>query len=222
MNMPDHGDLLDTRGRRIGVLGGSFDPIHIGHLVIAEAARCELGLGRVLFMPARAQPFKLDWTTAPPEHRLAMVQAAIAGNEAFAASRIELDRKPPSYTADTLRLLDTQADGAPNPERRLFFICGADALLDMHDWYHPEVILRHATIAVADRPGCGDERALRLAASELTGQFGGEVVFFDAPRLDVSSSEIRERLAGRRSVRYLVPEAVLAYLSEHRLYGAGT
>jgi nicotinate-nucleotide adenylyltransferase len=217
-NPTDHGPSA-----RIGVLGGTFDPIHIGHLVIAEAARLELGLGRVLFVPASAQPFKLDRPTTPASHRLAMVQLAVADNDAFAVSTVDIDRETPSYTADTLRLLvERGADASGAGNQAIYFVCGADALLDMEHWYRPDEILRLATIAVARRPGCGDDAVQDAAARRLTERYGGRVTFFAAPRLDISSSEVRERLAGGRAVRYLVPDAVLAYAAAHDLYGAGT
>jgi len=216
-NPSDHGPAA-----RIGVLGGTFDPIHIGHLVIAEAARLELGLQKVLFVPAKAQPFKLDRPTTPAAHRLTMVRLATASNDAFAVSTVETDREPPSYTADTLRLLaESEVGAADAGDQAIYFVCGADALLDLEHWYRPDEILRLATIAVARRPGCGDDAAQDAAAHRLMQRFGGRVVFFAAPRLDISSTEVRERIAGGQAVRYLVPDPVLAYAAEHDLYGAG-
>lgn len=202
--------------RRLGVLGGTFDPIHMGHLAIAECAAHELDLPSVLFIPAKAQPQKLHRQMAPPEHRLAMVELAVEGNPRFAVSRCEIDRDAPSYTIDTLRILRTDGQGE-NP-CELHFICGSDSLLDMHNWYRPDQILSQAVVAVARRPGYDDDGALRSAADELMRRYGGVIRFFDAPRLDISSTELRERLAAGLPVRYLIPEPVRIYISKHSLY----
>jgi len=209
----------ETGGRRtpgVGIIGGTFDPPHIGHLIIAEAARQALDLDKVFFVPASAQPHKLDRQVTPPLQRWEMVRRAIADNPAFEASDLELRRPGPSYTADTVIEIMAQHPGRP-----LFFICGADALVEMVTWHRPDRILAGAVVAVAGRPGVPGGKTLRQAARHLTGLFGGTILGFGAPMIDVSSTMIREIAARGESVRYMVPEGVLAYIRQSGLYLAG-
>lgn len=190
---------------KVGVLGGTFDPIHIGHLLLAEAAREELRLEKVLFVPAGHQWRKeeVDRDIAPAEHRLAMVKLAIAGNDAFEASAIEVEREGPSYTAETLEALRAEM-----PEARFYFIVGADALADMPHWHQVDRIFQLATVCVAGRAGDDaptlmfEERVARLAMREI----------------EISSTDIRERVRAGKSVRYMVPDAVGQYIDERGLY----
>lgn len=194
------------------MLGGTFDPIHLGHLALAEAAGEALKLERVLFMPAGNPPHKTDRSITDAKHRLRMTELAIAGNERFQISTIDLTRSGLSYTVDTLRLLKNQYGDVD-----LVFIVGADSLLDLPNWYHPEEILQLAYVAAAERPGFSLENvALRLGP--LYEQFSYRICLFDAPSLDISSSMLRERLAKGRTVRYLVPDAVLEYIRQNKLY----
>lgn len=191
---------------KVGVLGGTFDPIHMGHLLLAEAAREELSLERVLFVPAGHQWRKeqVDRDIAPAEHRLAMVELAIAGNEAFEASAIEVEREGPSYTADTLAALHSEM-----PEARLWFIVGADALADMPHWHQVDRIFELANVCVAGRPGGNEPGAM----------FEDRVTRLEMPEIEISSTGIRKRVRAGKSVRYMVPDAVVDYIREHRLYG---
>jgi nicotinate-nucleotide adenylyltransferase len=195
---------------RLGILGGTFDPIHHGHLAIAEEAREALGLERVLFVPAARPPHKPGRPIAGAEDRLAMVRLAIAGNPAFEASRIELDRDGPSYTAETLQRLCDQ--GA----RDLWFILSGEALAGLPGWHQPDRVLELARLAVVPRGGSpAPDRGW------IDEQFPGRrerFVFLSGPLMPISGSVIRQRLAAGRSVRYLVPEAAAAYLDAHRLY----
>jgi len=202
--------------QRLGLFGGTFDPIHFGHLAIAEAAREELCLDRVWFVPARLQPHKRSRRVTDAEHRWEMVRLALAGNPCFEPSRLELNREGPSYTADTVAEVRRQA----GPGQEIFFICGADTLLELDSWYRPADLMAWATIAVARRPGCEDTAVTR-AAAQLEARFGGRVVLFEAPLLDVSSSLIRERLAAGRSIRYLVADGVREYIVRNCLYRKG-
>lgn len=191
------------RGRsavRIGVFGGTFDPVHVGHLAIARAALESLALDRVLFVPNRSSPLKEGAPIASAADRHAMLEAAVAGEPRFAVSRIELDREGPSYTVETLERLG--ADG------ELFLILGSDALGNLPRWKDAARIARLATLAVALRPGAP---ALPDDAT---------VVRFDAPRLDISARELRARAARGRSLRYLVPDAVWRYIEDRGLYRA--
>lgn len=191
------------RGRspvRLGVFGGTFDPVHVGHLAIAHAALESVPLDRVLFVIARRSPLKERGPVASEEDRLRMLELAVAGEPRFAVSRVELDRNGPSYTVDTLELLAGTDD--------LFLILGSDAIADLPRWKDPDRIARLATLVVADRPG----------APERMGD--APVVQFDAPRLDISSRELRARAARGRSLRYLVPDHVWKHIEARGLYRA--
>jgi nicotinate-nucleotide adenylyltransferase len=193
---------------KTGVLGGTFDPVHTGHLVLAEHAREALGLDIVLFVPAGEPWRKSHRTITPAEHRLAMLRLAIEGNEAFGISDVELRREGPSYTADTLAAL-----AGERLDDAFWFILGADALADLPNWHEPERIVQHAVLAVAPREA-QDVNATVLNIEDLRAR----IELFDVPRLDISSTEIRARVGAGRSVRYLVPEAVARYIAEHALY----
>ncbi len=201
---------------RLGVFGGTFDPIHLGHLAIAECARVELGLSSVLFMPALIQPHKMGQPVSGAEHRWAMVQLAIADNPNFAACNLELDRDGPSYTSESIAHIRAQTP----LDQEIVFICGADSLLDMATWYRPADLLSTARVAVARRPGrCQTE--LDVAIQRLERDFAAKIELFEAPLMDVSSSLIRERASLGKSIRYLVAEQVYTYISKHSLYQKG-
>jgi len=181
---------------RVGVFGGTFDPVHVGHLAIANAALEEIPLDRVLFVPARRSPLKGREPQAGAADRLAMLEAALRDEPRFAASRLELDREGPSFTVDTLAAL--------RGEGELYLILGSDAIADFARWREPDRIRSLAIILVAARPGApGVPPGVRR---------------LDAPLLDISSRELRARAARGRSLRYLVPEAALRYIEEHSLY----
>jgi nicotinate-nucleotide adenylyltransferase len=197
--------------RRWGLLGGSFDPIHLGHLAIAEDARVSLGLERVLFVPAAQQPLKARGHHAAPEQRLRMVELATAGNPAFEVSDLELNRAGPSYTVDTLEQLRRQLD----PGGELYFLLGADALGWLPQWHRPERVLELARIVVFERPGASpDLGALEQALPRLSER----LVRLQGPLLDLSSTDLRARVAAGRPVRYLLPDSVAAYIVEQGLY----
>lgn len=195
---------------RLGLLGGTFDPIHIGHLVLAEAAAEELRLDLVLFVPAGNPPHKQGRAITAASHRLRMVELAVAGNPRFAVSTVDLSRSGPSYTADTLALIQGQY-----PNSRLFFITGADALLEMPTWHKPEEILSRCEVAGASRPGF-DLKCLETSA--LYHQYSSRIHLFSAPLLDISSTNLRQRVACGMSIRYLVPDGVYEYIHRHGLY----
>lgn len=194
---------------RLGILGGTFDPPHIGHLILGECAREQLELDRVLFIPAAVQWRKAGRAISDAQHRLEMVRLAISDNPAFHLSTIEIDRGGPSYTADTLEELTVR-----HPEAALHFIVGQDALEDLPNWRRPQRILELAWIAVAAREGVrGPERE----APPLPG-LRERLLRVDMPLIEVSATAIRERVRSGRSIRYLVPPAVEAYISQHGLY----
>ncbi len=208
-------DVLAAADRRVGILGGTFDPIHYGHLVIAEEVREALSLDRVLFVPAAAPPHKLGLRITPAEDRAAMVELAIAGNPALAMSRVELDRDGPSYTADTIEALAADA-ARRRVARELFFILSTEALAAMPEWYQPERVLALCRLAVVCRPGYP-----MPSSAELDARFGSSaerIVAVETVPLAHSASAVRALAAAGRSIRYLVPPAVEAYIRDHRLY----
>ncbi len=200
---------------RTGILGGTFDPIHLGHLAIAEEVREALGLEAVLFLPAGIPPHKPGRRIAPATDRVAMVEAAIAGNPAFRLSRVEVDRPGPSFAVDTLDAIAGAARAAGR-EPDLWWIMSAEAFADIRAWREPERFIASCRVALVPRPGA--PRPTPGWAEELLAGAGDRVVVVDGPELGVSSSLIRERAAAGRSIRYLVPDAVAAYIDAHDLY----
>lgn len=194
----------------VGILGGTFDPIHHGHLAIAEEARESLGLERVLFMPAASPPHKPGRTVSAAADRLAMVRLAVAGNPAFEVSDAEIARGGTSYTVDTLAAL--REEGLVEP----WLILSSEALALLPSWREPRRILDLARLAVVPRGGYA---ALGPAWVEMA--FPGavdRVTFLPGPLLPISGSVVRRRASAGRSVRYLVPDAVAAYIADHQLY----
>ena len=193
---------------RVGLLGGTFNPPHLAHLVCAQEALIQLELDRVLLVPVAVAPHKAIEGDPGVEHRVAMCEAAVASDERFGVSRADADREGPSYTVDLL--------GALSGEDELTFVVGGDMAFSLPAWRDPERVLALARIGVAEREG-----VRRADISErLAGLAGAEerVCFFDMPRLDISSSLIRRRAAAGLPVRYLVPNAVAAYIERERLY----
>ena len=182
---------------RVGVFGGTFDPVHVGHLAIALAALQSLRLDRIVFVPARRSPLKGAPPAASAADRLAMLEAATKDEPRFSVSRIELEREGPSYTVDTLEALSAEGE--------LFLILGSDAVAELDRWRSPERIRALATILVARRPGAPEPDA-RVATA------------FDAPCLDISSRELRARAARGLSLRYLVPDEVWRHIERRALY----
>jgi nicotinate-nucleotide adenylyltransferase len=198
--------------RRIGVLGGTFDPPHIGHLWLATLAADELKLDRVLFLPAARPPHKRDRAITPAAHRLLMTRLAIGGDPLFELSILEMERAGASYTVDSLE----QLQRAYGEEVRLFWLMAVDSLVQVDSWRDPDRILSLAEWAVAPRPG-----SVPPSRGELDERFGeaaSRIHFLEGPGLDVSASEIRARVAAGRAIRYLVPRAVEALIVERRLY----
>lgn len=195
---------------RVGVLGGTFNPPHVAHLVCAQEARAQLGLDRVLLMPVHTPPHKEAAGDPGAEMRLELCRAAVGGDEGVEISRLELDRGGASYTVDTLRALRAAA-----PEDELTFVLGGDQAQGLPTWREPAAILELASLAVAEREGIGREDV----RGRLEGLVPpGRLRFFDIPRLDISSSELRRRVGAGRPIRHLVPDGVAALIAEHRLY----
>jgi nicotinate-nucleotide adenylyltransferase len=195
---------------RIGILGGTFNPPHLGHLVCAQEAYIQLELDRVILIPAREPPHKPVEDEPGPEHRLELCRLAVHGDPRFDVSEIELNREGPSYTVDTLSLLHASA-----PDTDLSLILGGDIAAGLPDWHEPERVLSLATVAVAKRRGTPRERVERSLA-RLSG--GQRTRFFRMPRIGVSSTFIRERVRRGEPIRYLVPDPVAGYIAEKGLY----
>lgn len=201
----------DGRPARLGIMGGTFDPIHIGHLACAEQAREAFSLDAVVFIPAGMPAFKLKRHVTPAEHRLAMCKLAVESNPAFDVSRIEIDRPGVTYTADTLRELRGHYPG--NVE--LFFITGADAVCSILKWRESKVIADLASLIAVTRPGYALTEQQR-ALIERSGAF--RIHTLEATGLAVSSSDLRSRVAAGKSIRYLTMQRVFDYIAEQQLY----
>ena len=199
--------------RSLGILGGTFNPPHIGHLVCAQEARVQLALDRVVLMPVHTPPHKEALDDPGPDVRLALCRAAAAEDEELEVATLELDRGGPSYTVDTLRALHDSREGDD-----LTFIVGGDMASSLPSWREPEAVLELARVAVAER-----EEHRRQEIAERLGALRGaaeRVVFFTMPRLDISSSDVRRRIAEGRPIRWLVPGAVADEIERRGLYGA--
>jgi len=196
----------------IGVFGGTFDPIHIGHLIIAEEARLRLGLSQLIFVPAGEPWLKEHRIISPGEHRLEMIQLAIATNPFFRASTVDLERPGPSYTVDTLTDLRREL----GEEANFYFILGLDALAELPTWREPERIIETCHLAAARRP---EARDLDLESLERSiPGISHRVIILDNALIDMSSSEIRQRVANGLPITDLVPDAVERYIREQGLY----
>ncbi|MEJ5366094.1 MAG: nicotinate-nucleotide adenylyltransferase [Desulfosoma sp.] len=222
--------------RRIGILGGTFNPVHVGHLRMAEEAVEALGLDVCLFIPAWAPPHKSDPKMAPFEHRWRMLELATAGHPHFHLSDLEKRLEGTSYTVRTLRAL---AEELP-PETVLFLLVGTDAFFEMPTWWRYREIFRRASVAVLERPGTEEENPLAFLRRHVSADYDEDpgavgddpwilrtcyrapadlpVVFLHTTRLDIASSRIRALTAAGKSVRFLVPDAVMDYINEKGLY----
>jgi nicotinate-nucleotide adenylyltransferase len=197
---------------RVGILGGAFNPPHIGHLVCAQEAVVQLELDRLVFVPVGRAPHRELEEDPGAEARLELVELAIADDARFAASRIEIDRQGPSYTADTLRELH---EGAPDDE--LFLVLGGDQAAALPTWHEPETVLALARVAVVERISWS-RNAIGIKLGRLPG--AERIRYLDMPIIQVSSTAIRRRVAAGRPIRYLVPERAASYIEAHALYGA--
>jgi len=196
---------------RLGIMGGTFDPIHYGHLVTAEEALVQFNLDRVLFMPTGVPVRKTHREVTSGEHRYLMTVIATASNPDFEVSRMEVDRPGLTYTVDTmLELRDIHG-----PHAELFFITGADAVWEILTWKDSGRLADVCTFIAATRPGYDLSKFTEEDAGRL------RVEFMEVPALAISSTDIRERMSGRRPVRYLLPEAVASYIEKNHLYAEG-
>lgn len=199
---------------KIGVLGGTFDPIHLGHLIVAEDIRHKLGLREVLFVPAGRPWLKLkeEKPISAAEHRLAMVRLAVASNPYFKVSTLEIDRPGLSYSIDTV--LELKAKLGAGAE--IYFIVGPDALAELPRWKDPGRLVEICQVVGIGRPGHA-QTDLHILESSIPG-VSQRIMLMDVPQIDIGATEIRRRVAQRLSIRYLVPEAVEKYIVHHKLY----
>ncbi len=207
MNMPSPSTSPPAR---VGILGGTFDPPHYAHLALAENARAQLALDRVLFAPAGQQPLKSGQSPAHTAHRVEMTRASIADNAAFVLSPIDLERPGPHYTVDTVTLLRKNY-----PEAILFFLLGGDSLAQLLSWRDPASILEQVKLAAMRRPG------YEVDMDELTQTLPNlpeRLSWLDAPHLDISATDLRRRVREGLPIRYLLPPDVETYIQKHRLY----
>jgi nicotinate-nucleotide adenylyltransferase len=200
-----------VKRERAGFLGGTFDPIHVAHLIIAEECHYHLTLNRVFFVPAGSPPHKQENPITDAEHRVAMVQLAIDSNPCFVLSKLDVDRGGPCYSVDTVQLLQDQL----GPEVEICFIIGMDSLLEMPTWHDPMRLIRLCWFAVVGRPGY--QVAMESLESLLPG-LSSRVTFVEAPEMSFSSSDIRHRVRSGFPIRYQVPDAVEEYIYAHKLY----
>jgi len=199
---------------RLAVFGGTFDPPHIAHVIHAQAAAEQLGVERVLFIPAADPPHKRGETRTSADHRVAMTELAIADNAAFALSRLDVDRPGPHYSVDMLRLVHEKF--APT---ELFFLIGADSLIDLPRWYQPQALITLCQLAVIPRLNIAPNmNVLQQSIPALETR----VTFIQSPPIDISSTDIVTRVRAGKAIRYLVADAVLTYIQAHQLYEHNT
>jgi len=202
----------NTSKRKIGILGGTFNPVHIGHMIIAENAYDECCLDEVWLMPAHIPPHKRTDHILEDAVRFAMVQCAVADRPYMKASDFEIRRGSVSYTAETLKTLNRLY-----PDTDFYFIMGADSLYAIDRWYHPDEVFACARILVAARDEAGFID-LKLRADELKKQFNADICIMTVPRVEISSTMIRNRVATGHTINYFVPESVKKYIEQNRLY----
>ena len=190
---------------KLGLFGGTFDPVHHGHLIVAEYVREQIGLDRVLFIPTLISPHKTDAPVTSPAHRLAMLREGIKINPFFQVSDMEIERGGVSYTVDTLRLM-----GEENATDEFFLLIGADNLMEFRSWKEPGEIVKRARLVVMNRPG--------FAGAPVDPLLPGDIIQCAVPSIDISSTEIRHRVQQGLTISYLVPPPVARYIGRHRLY----
>lgn len=200
--------------KRLGILGGTFDPPHNAHLILAQHAYEQLELDKVLFVPAGVPPHK-NGTRTSVEDRLAMLEAVLSDNPHFEISRVDIDRPGPHYTIDTIRILQEQ-----NPDAELFFIMGGDVFRDLPNWERPQDLFATAKLAVAvmRRPGVDGSDLRADMHGNIIPDLENHTIMLTSPLIEFSSTDIVERLMNGKSVRYMVPQPVLEYIEEHGLY----
>ena len=204
--------MMSEIKKRVGIMGGTFNPIHFGHLIIAEAAYEAYNLDEVLFVPSGISYMKDPAEVLDAKKRVHMTGLAIEDNPHFALSTIEIDRDGNSYSYETLETLRKQ-----NPNTEYYFLVGSDTLFALETWKHPEILLPSCTILVAVRNGVPMEK-MQEQASYLEKKFGGSIKLLTTPNIEISSTDIRKRLAENRNVKYFLPDSVLDFINKYDLY----
>ena len=200
-----------SRIRKYGIYGGSFDPIHIGHVSLADSAVKECGLDRLIFMPAYISPFKQNRKVTDGKDRCGMIESVLGFNKAFRLSTYELQREEPSYTIETLRHWDSMLDGD------LYFVLGFDSVIQLDMWYQGEEILRNYHLVTARRPHTDDLEGMQIV-EKFRSEYNADITVMDMPPVDASSTIIRKLVKEGKPVTGLVPPGVEEYIIEHKLY----
>ncbi len=198
---------------KIGICGGTFDPVHLGHLAVAEIVRCEFGLDKILFIPSGKPPHKNLDSVTDPIHRLKMVQCAVSTNPSFEAVSIEVERQGYTYTVDTLN----QLHALHSESTEFYYIIGADVVMDLLKWKNAEEVFTLTKFIALMRPGFQDEE-FKNRIRYLKSKYGVEITGFEAPLIDISSTFIRDRIKNGKSVKYFITEPVERYIKENKLY----
>lgn len=204
---------MEKAKNKIGIMGGTFNPIHYAHLVLAENAYEQFQLDKIMFLPSKRPAYKPLKELVSNEHRLAMIQAAISKNPHFYVSDLEFHREGNTYTVDTLRQLTKE-----NKTEQYYFILGGDSLFHLEQWKEPDEILKLCHLIVAIRQEIQNKIVLEKKVKELSKKYKAKIFIMDTPFLDISSSMIRKRLEKKQSIRYFLPEEVLEYIQVHQLY----
>lgn len=197
---------------KIGIMGGTFNPIHIGHLILAEQALDQYELDKILFMPSKKPPHKVNQPIESDYHRLELVKLAIENHPRFSISTMELEREGMTYTVDTLKILTKQY-----PNKKFFFIVGGDSIFQLETWYKPEEIMKMTHILAASRYGITEKRMIDQI-QYLMEKYHGSIELLKIPIIDISSNMIRTSISQGKSVRYYLPYSVLEYIINHGLY----
>lgn len=198
--------------KKTGIMGGTFNPVHNGHLLLAETAREFFGLDKVIFMPSGNPYMKKNAVIPDGRLRVQMLELAIKENPYFRLSQMEVEREGPTYTCDTLIKLREL-----NPEDEYYFIMGADSLLTLESWKNPEIIFQNCVIVAAVR-GTGTEDKIKKIADYLTASYQSDIRIMPSRYIDISSSEIRKKIKDGQSVRYMIPDSVIAYIEKEGIY----
>ncbi len=199
---------MTDKYKKLGIFGGTFDPIHIGHLIIAQQAYSDFALEKIVFMPAGIPPHKNNSTGS--RHRLEMVKLAIEDNPVFSLSEWELKQQKKSYTVDTFKYFEKL-----NIAEQIYFIIGADSLYDMFNWKNPEYLLKKANIIVAARPGYSLEKTFK---DQRYRDYEDNIYFLDNFKIEISSSTIRNYIRNNKSVKYLLPDKIIKYIASSEIY----
>lgn len=204
---------VNGKKKKVGIMGGTFDPIHNAHLSLGQCALNQLSLDEVWFMPAKDPYFKRNKKVTPAKQRCEMTSLAVSGVEGFKLSKFELERDGETYTAETLALLHEEY-----PDIHFYFIIGADSMYQIDTWYHPEKIMKLATLAVAGRHYPEGQRSFREQVEYLKDRFQADIAVLDYPETDLSSTMIREMVAEDRDISGLLPDKVKEYIRDNNLY----